>query len=81
LILNKTKLNHQYNLGKIDKMEIKITDHQKKLLGFDIAKKESATNTRPLSRSSVLTKNMTRADLLKKEEKKKYVETSPLKPS
>lgn len=60
LILNKTKLNHMYNIGKIDKMEVKLSNHQKKLLGFEIISEQDRLkfdSSRPTSRSSVLSKN------------------------
>ena len=65
---------HKYNLGQIDKMDVKLSEHQKKLLGFDDFKDKKVS--RPASRASVLTKNMAHQTLLNKEEK---MSKSPLK--
>ena len=64
-MLNKTKLTHQYNLGKIDQMDFKLTEHQKKLLRFELI--ETTPGSKPnQERTSLLTKNLNRQNLLQK---------------
>lgn len=60
-----------YNIGKIDKMEVRLTDHQKKLLGFTVVPdqdQQANNSSRPTSRTSVLSKN-TKGRVEEKKEK------------